>query len=415
MQTGRGNCRQGFPAALNLNVERNRRSALEASALGEASGERCAWRNAILGAVMRDQLPIAVIGCGFWGSKHVRVVHQDPTLRVAVAIDSREDRRNYIESQYPGVPTGATITDAIKSDAAGVIIASPISSHYALAKEALLAGKHVLVEKPLTMSSAECRELISLADSKSLALMVGHTFEYHPAVRKVREIVQSGAVGEPYYATSRRLNLGLYQRDSNVLWDLAPHDLSIIFHVLDAEVDTVEAWGCAHVIKNVEDVVYAKLGLNTGAMAHIHVSWLDPVKVRQFNLVGSEGMLVFDDSHPTEKVRVFDKRFKPTVVGDAFADFQSAYHNGNTAVPDLPSGEPLHLEVLDFAEAIRTGKRPVADGYSGLRVVEALERISERLAPDAENGRPFDAFARPELTSAAMNQPLSGVERLSRN
>lgn len=364
---------------------------------------------------MSDQLPIAVIGCGFWGSKHVRVVHQEPTLRVALAVDRREERRRYIESQYPGAPVASDIEAVIESDAEGVIIASPISTHYELAKSLLLAGKHVLVEKPLTMSSVECRELIALAESKGVTLMVGHTFEYHPAVRKLREIVDSGAIGEPYYATSRRLNLGLYQMDSNVLWDLAPHDLSILFHVLDGEIDTVEAWGCRHVIKNVEDVVYAKLGLSTGAMAHVHVSWLDPVKVRQFTLVGSDGMLVFDDSHPTEKVRVFDKRFKPTVVGDAFADFQNAYHHGNTVVPELQQGEPLRLEVLDFAAAIRTGSRPVADGYSGLRVVEALERISECLDPSAERRPAAGTLARPELRDAALQNAVANVQQVTRN
>ena len=211
--------------------------------------------------------------------------------------------------------------------------------------------------------------------------MVGHTFEYHPAVELTRTIVQQGRIGKPLYVNSRRLNLGLYQSDTNVLWDLAPHDLSMIFAVMDTDVDSIDAWGCRHVIPSVEDVVYAKMELDNGATAHIHVSWLDPVKVRQFTVVGSDGMLVFDDIQPVEKVRVYDKRFKPVASGDTFADFQSAYHNGDVYAPEISPGEPLQLEVLDFANAILTGEQPRTHGGRGLRVVEALERISECLAP----------------------------------
>jgi predicted dehydrogenase len=209
--------------------------------------------------------------------------------------------------------------------------------------------------------------------------MVGHTFEYHPAVTFMRETILRGDLGNLYYINSRRLNLGLYQSDFNVLWDLAPHDFSIFFSLLGKSIDMISAWGCAHILPGVEDVVYAMMHFNGGVTAHLHVSWLDPVKVRQITVVGSEGMLVFDDVLPSEKVRIYDRRFKPVVSGDSYADFQSAYHHGDIRIPRISNSEPLKLEVLDFANAISTGGQPRANGQSGLRVVEALEATSRCL------------------------------------
>lgn len=325
---------------------------------------------------MSSKLPLAIIGCGYWGSKHVRVVHETPGVEVASAVDFSTERLDYIASQYKSVPVSRSFEDVLRSDAAGVIIATPISTHFALAKAALLAGKHVLIEKPMARTSAECRELIRIAEQRRLVLMVGHTFEYHPAVAVTRDIVRQGRLGKLYYVNSRRLNLGLYRSDVNVLWDLAPHDLSIIFSILDSEIENVSAWGCRHALPSTEDVVYARMDFESGATAHLHVSWLDPVKVRQFTVVGSEGMLVFDDVVQTEKIRVYDKRFKPVQVGDGFSEFHSTYRDGDVFVPEIPAGEPLQLEVLDFANAILTGAKPLVDGWSGLRVVEALERTS---------------------------------------
>jgi predicted dehydrogenase len=328
---------------------------------------------------MFDKVSLAVAGCGYWGSKHLRIAFQSPLLEIALAVDPQKNCRDYVASQYPGVPVDSEFRSILNSDAAGVIIATPISTHFQLAKAALLAGKHVLVEKPLAMTGAHCRQLISIAEKQDLVLMVGHTFEYHPAVVKTREIIRQGRIGELYYASSRRLNLGLYQTDVNVLWDLAPHDLSIIFSVINGEIESIDAWGCRHVLPLLEDVVYGKMHFDNGVTAHIHVSWLDPVKVRQFTAVGSEGMIVFDDIPPSEKVRIYEKRFKPAATGDSFADFQSAYRHGDVYIPEIPPGEPLQNEVLDFARAIRTGEQPLVDGWSGLRVVEAIELLSNCL------------------------------------
>jgi predicted dehydrogenase len=294
-----------------------------------------------------------------------------------LAADARSERLDYIRSEYPGVAVTRSFEAVLANDEVdGVIIATPISTHFALARAALEAGKHVLVEKPLAQTSAQCMELIAIAEARDLTLMVGHTFEYHPAVTFIRQMISRGDVGEVYYVDSRRLNLGLYQPDANVLWDLAPHDLSIIFALLGSEMEGISAWGSAHVLPEVEDIVYAKMRLANGVSAHLHVSWLDPVKVRQVTVVGSEAMVVFDDVLVSEKVRIYDKRFKPTTNGDSYADFHSAYHNGDVHVPPISSAEPLKLEVLDFIHAMETGQQPRANGRSGLRVVKALEAAS---------------------------------------
>ncbi|MBV9111242.1 MAG: Gfo/Idh/MocA family oxidoreductase [Hyphomicrobiales bacterium] len=325
----------------------------------------------------KDGPLLAVIGCGYWGAKHIRVSCDIRDARVSMAADPRPDRLEYIHSQYPTVAVTRDV-DAILNNPSidGVIVATPVVTHFELARAVLQAGKHALVEKPLAMTSAQCRELNAIAEQRKRVLMVGHTFEYHPAVCFMRQMIQSGSLGELYYIDSRRLNLGLYRQDANVLWDLAPHDLSIIFSLLEERAQSIGAWGCAHVLPDVEDVVYAKMGFKSGVAAHVHVSWLDPVKVRQITIVGSNAMLVFDDVQPSEKVRVYQKRFRPRIDGDSYADFQSAYHHGDVHIPAISNSEPLKLEVLDFVNAIMTGKRPLADGLRGLRVVAALEAAS---------------------------------------
>ena len=346
----------------------------------------------------KDGPLLAVIGCGYWGAKHIRVACDIRDARMSMAADLCPDRLEYVHSQYPSVAVSRDI-DAILNNPSidGVIVATPVETHFELARAVLQAGKHALVEKPLAMSSAQCRELNAIAEARKRVLMVGHTFEYHPAVGVMRQMIQSGSLGELYYIDSRRLNLGLYRQDANVLWDLAPHDLSIIFFLLEEVAQSIGAWGCAHVIPDVEDVVYTKMGFKSGPTAHVHVSWLDPVKVRQITIVGSDAMLVFDDVQPSEKVRVYQKRFSPRIDGDSYADFQSAYHHGDVHIPAISNSEPLKLEVLDFVNAIMTGKRPRADGMRGLRVVEALEAASACLRRNHKhpsNGKGQPTFRR---------------------
>ncbi|WP_406857087.1 Gfo/Idh/MocA family oxidoreductase [Alsobacter sp. KACC 23698] len=337
---------------------------------------------------MTERIPIAVVGCGYWGAKHIRVLSESPSANLVMAVDARADRISRIQDRYRGVAVSRSVTDALSSDVAGIVIATPISTHYALAMAALEAGKHVLVEKPMAMKASECRRLIAIAERRHLTLMVGHTFEYHPAVDYMRQAVKRGDLGEIYDVSTRRLNLGLYQADTNVLWDLAPHDLSVIFRVIDSPLVDVSARGCAHVIPGVEDIVHVHLAFQNAARAHLHLSWLDPVKTRQITIVGSESMLVFDDMNSCDKIRTYDRRFKPTPQGDTFADFETAYHDGDVHIPSLSNQEPLQRELRDFIDAIATSKRPLADGYSGLHVVEALEECSRALANDGVGSAP---------------------------
>lgn len=330
---------------------------------------------------MRDRPRVAVVGCGYWGAKHIRVASECADVEMALAIDSRLERLDYIRRVYPGVATSSSLATALDDEHIdGVILATPISTHHELARAALLAGKHVLVEKPLATTVDQARELVELARLRDRVLMVGHTFEYHPAVSYLRGLVAGGELGEIHYVDSVRLNLGLFQRDANVLWDLAPHDLSIIFSILGQEPITISAWGHCHILPRVEDVAFANLTFPDGVSAHLHVSWLDPCKVRRVTVVGSRAMAVFDDVAVGEKVRIYDKRFTIAPAGDRYVDFQSGYHYGNVVIPPISGAEPLALECADFAQAMASGRDVRADGDSGLRVVMALEAAARSLA-----------------------------------
>lgn len=322
---------------------------------------------------------IAVVGCGYWGSKHVRVLQETPRARPVLAVDSRRDRLEYIESVYSNARTSLDFEAALAPDIDGVVLATPISTHYELARAALLANKHVLVEKPMATRAEECRELIDLARRQGKVLMVGHTFEYHPAVQYLRELVSSGELGDIYYIDSARLNLGLFQRDADVLWDLGPHDLSIIFYVLQRSALSISARGSAHVLPDIADVAFGSLTFADSVRAHLHVSWLDPCKVRRVTIVGSRAMVVFNDVAVSEKVRIYDKRFTFAPTGDRYSDYQSGYHYGNVTCPPLSAAEPLQLEIVDFLHSIATGDAVRADGRSGLAVVEALEAASRSM------------------------------------
>lgn len=323
---------------------------------------------------------LAVVGCGYWGSKHVRVISETPGVDLALAIDVRCERLESLHATYPNVPVSSEF-DAIHQDHIdGVVISTPISTHFTLAREALRAGKHVLVEKPLATSTAECQELISIAERQNRVLMVGHTYEYHPAITYLRDIVRRGDLGDIYYINSARLNLGLFQPDANALWDLAPHDLSIIFYILGQHATSLSAWGHSHILPNIADVVYVNLEFGSGMSAHVHVSWLDPNKVRRVTIVGSKAMAVFDDVAMTEKIRIYDKRFTFSANGNDQSGFTPIYHYGNLVIPPVSSTEPLRSECQDFVNSIATGHHVRSDGHSGLRVVTALEAASRSMA-----------------------------------
>lgn len=327
---------------------------------------------------------VAVVGCGYWGSKHVRVLCQNPEVELVLAVDPSAQCRAHIEAQYPGVPTTPDFHDALRrDDIRGIIIATPPSTHFRLAREALLAGKDVLVEKPLTDKAAQARELCVLADRLGRVLMVGHTFLYHPAVEYMRREIDSGALGTLYYADAARLNLGIFQRDTDVIWDLAPHDLSIMLYVLGLEPDSIRARGLSHVgARGHIDVANLEMLFPGQVSATIRVSWLDPCKVRRVTIVGSKRMLVFNDSSGEEKVRIYDRGVEMPHRTDNFSDFHLSYRHGDVTIPYIPASEPLANESRHFIDCIRERRTPRSDGWSGYYVVQLLERAHRSLALD---------------------------------
>jgi predicted dehydrogenase len=323
-------------------------------------------------------LRVAVVGCGYWGSKHVRVLQSIDAVRRVVVVDGRQDRLRSIRHSFPGSACFTSLEQAL-GHVDAVIVATPPSTHSSLALQAIEAGKHVLVEKPLTTRSADARRLIAAAESAGVVLMVGHTFEYSPAVWKLRELVRSGSLGDIYYVDTQRLNLGLYQSDINVVFDLAPHDVSIINTILGQAPVAVQAWGSRHANRSFEDVAYLRLiYADSELSSNIHVSWLDPCKVRRVTAVGSKKMAVYDDLASEERIRIHDKSvFVPAEYGGSGDQNltlpPTSYRYGDIVAPFLATDEPLAVEDGHFVDCVRTGKRPLTDGLNGLAVVEVLE------------------------------------------
>ncbi len=327
-----------------------------------------------------DRTKVGVVGFGYWGPKLARNFSEIPEADLAWVVDRDEARLTKAQGQYPGLRVGTDYDQMLASDVEAVVVATPIRTHYALAKAALLAGKHVLVEKPLTASSAEAEELIRLAEARGLTLMVGHTFIYNNAVRLLREVVAGGEIGDVCYVDTARLNLGLFQNDINVVWDLAPHDISILLYVLGQDPLVVSARGKCTVLPNIQDVAYIEFRFPNDLLAHSHLSWLDPCKVRRVTIVGTKKMVVYNDVQDTEKIRIYDKGVQHPYETDRFNDFHLTYRYGSVTIPHIPLQEPLNVQCRHFLECIRTGNRPMTDGYSGLTVVRVLEAIDRSLA-----------------------------------
>ncbi len=329
---------------------------------------------------MTKQIKIGVVGCGYWGPNLVRNFRSLPDCSLKVMCDISEKRLAHLKSLYPEV-RGETdyehVLNGIGVDA--VVIATAVRLHYPMAKASLLAGKHTFIEKPMACSTAECEELIEIARKNGLVLMTGHTFLYSPPVRKIKEIVDSGDIGEIRYISARRLNLGLFQKDINVAWDLAPHDISIIQYIIGEQVVAVNCHGSAHVTPGIEDVTTMCLTFPKKRTAIIQSSWLDPRKVREMTIVGSRRMIVYDDIAPLEKIRIFDTRVERPPHYDTFAEFQYAYHYGDVYVPYIKQEEPLKVECQHFVDCIRNGTTPLSDGEQGLQLVQVLEASSESL------------------------------------
>ena len=317
-----------------------------------------------------------VIGWGYWGPKIARNLESLPHAMVSMVADMDARRLASLNIKYASMQTVQTTTqiqDVMRSDVDGVVIATPVRTHYQLAKEALLHGKHVLVEKPLTASVAEAEELVALAQQRERILMVGHTFEYSPAVNELRKIIQAGELGKIYCIETERVNLGLFRNDINVIWDLAPHDVSILLYLLGKKPEQIKVQAHAHLQAHIHDTAHLDLLFNDAMSAHIHVSWLHPCKIRRVTIIGDARMAVYDDTNPSEMVKIYNKG------ADVHADPVVSYRFGAVTIPHIDWVEPLRLECEDFAHAIRTGEQPRANGHVGLEVVRVLAEAQAAL------------------------------------
>ena len=291
--------------------------------------------------------------------------------------DLNQQRLKHLHQLYPEVDLSSDF-DAVLADPEidAVAIATAVRFHFPMAKASLLAGKHTFIEKPMASSAAECEELIDIAHQQGLILMIGHTFLYSPAVRKIKEIVKSGDVGDIRYISARRLNLGLFQKDINVAWDLAPHDISIILYIMDETPISVNCSGSTHVTPKIEDVTSMCLTFKRNRSAIIQSSWLDPRKVREMTIVGSKRMIVYDDVAQIEKLKIFDVRVETPPHYDTFADFHYAYHYGDMYIPYIKQEEPLKIECQHFIDCINHKAKPISSGQQGLEMVKILEASS---------------------------------------
>jgi predicted dehydrogenase len=325
-----------------------------------------------------DQPRVALLGYGYWGPNLARNLHMRLGRGWVACVDPDPTRRAEVAHRYPWVRALAEPADVIGDpEVEALVIASPARTHAPLVIEALQAGKHVLVEKPLALSTAEAAGLAEAADRAGRVLAVGHTFEYNPAVTRMRELLEAGELGDLWYLHSQRVNLGRIQSDINALWSIGPHDVSIANYLLGSAPRWVSARGARYLHADVEDVVFATLGYEGGVLAHLHVSWLDPSKLRRTTVVGSRRMVVFDDLDSEAKLRVYDKGADP--VSGGFGEFQFRLRRGDLHVPRTDLTEPLALELDHFLECCRTGARPRTDGWNGVRVVATLEAAQQSL------------------------------------
>jgi predicted dehydrogenase len=324
---------------------------------------------------------IGVIGYGYWGPNLVRNFFEAPNAKVIGVADLSPDRLALAKRRYPGLEVATDYRDLLKNPAIdAIVISTPVSTHFPIAKAALRSGRHVLVEKPITTTSAEAAALIDEAEQRRLVLMVDHTFVYTGAVRKIRELVDKGSVGDIYYYDSTRINLGLFQHDVDVIWDLAVHDLSIMEYILPESPVAVSATGINHVSGAAENIAYVTAFYNSSLIAHLNVNWLSPVKVRRTLIGGSKQMIVYDDIESSEKIKVYDKgvdvkngspesRYKLLV----------SYRSGDMYAPQLDVTEALRIEAQHFTECIEKQMTPITDAYSGLRVVGVLEAATKSM------------------------------------
>jgi predicted dehydrogenase len=325
-----------------------------------------------------------VVGAGRWGRNLVRNFESADEAELLYICDSNQQTRAAMAAQYPRATVTGEYEDLLADDRVdGVVVSVDAPLHHRFAKVALEAGKHTYVEKPMTLRTEDSQDLVDLAAARGLKLMVGHLLEYHPAVAYLKRMVDAGEVGTPLYLYFQRVNLGVVRKDENAWWSLAPHDISVACHLFEAEPVSVSASGQAYLQRGVEDVVFANIKFADGRMAHIHVSWLDPHKIRKVTVVGSEKMVVFDDMEASEKIRIYDKGAEISGGVDNYAE-AIALRLGDIVIPKLPALEPLRLECQHFVDCIREDRTPLSDGHDGIRVGKVLEAGDESLRRDGE-------------------------------
>ncbi len=323
---------------------------------------------------------VGVIGYGYWGPNLVRNLAEISGFSVKAVSDLSHNRLTLVKSRYPAINITTDYHDLLNdTQIEAVAIATPVSTHFDLAMQALEAGKHVLVEKPITATSEQAKQLIEEAERRKLVLMVDHTFVYTGAVRKIREMIERNELGDIYYYDSVRVNLGLFQHDVDVIWDLAVHDLAIMDYVLPSHPYEVSATGMSHIPGRTQNIAYLTLFFDGSLIAHTHVNWLAPVKVRRTLIGGSQKMIVYDDLEPSEKVKVYDKGITIDKSIDSIHQALIGYRTGDLWAPQLDMTEALRVEMLHFCRCIKKGENPITDGKAGLRVVQILEAATQSM------------------------------------
>ncbi|MFC1620754.1 Gfo/Idh/MocA family protein [Candidatus Omnitrophota bacterium] len=329
---------------------------------------------------------IGIVGCGYWGPNLIRNFFQAKDSELCALCDTNEKRLKEMKETYFVKKSFTDYKSMLKDpEIEAVVIATPPKTHYSLVQEALSSNKHVLVEKPLAFNTKESKDLVELAKTKKRILMVGHTFEFNPAVIKMKECITSGELGKISYIYSTRVNLGRVQENINAIWSLAPHDVSIIHFILGSMPVRVRAYGSSHINKGIEDVVFINLEFKDNVMAHIHVSWLDPSKIRKMTVVGSKKMLIYDDIDNEGKIKIYDKGVDRFSLEDSsYGVYQTKLRAGDITMPKLRLYEPLRRECEHFIECIINNKNPDTDGENGLRVVSVLEAAQMSLEQDGK-------------------------------
>ena len=340
---------------------------------------------------------VGAVGCGYWGPNVIRNLDAVPGFELRWVADADANRLRPVAARYPSARATTRIDDILEDPALDAIyLATPVSTHYELARRALVRGKHVLIEKPLATTIDQAEELTELATANRLTLMVGHTFVFSPPVRKVKELLDAGLIGPIYYVETTRVNLGLFQKDVSVLWDLGPHDVSILIYWLGEVPLQVSARGRSYLGEALEDVAFLTLEFPSGILAQVQISWLAPSKLRRTSIVGRQRMIVYDDLEPVEKVKVFDRGVDRQPA--SFGEFQLTYRSGDILSPRLDTTEPLYIECAHFLECIQTGRTPDTSPRSGIDVVRVIQAAERSMRSGGTSQPVYDPVAAIERT-----------------